>query len=160
MRQRFPVPAGETLQGLSGPRPAPPPARSPGLLGMGGSAFGGAVLDEPRDEPPDALPDAPPDDAASSGRLVLGTACSGEPSLARKTSTGGVGCVRRPGPQGFGVVERRLRRPGGEGERAGGAGVDDEAGGGGVGVEVGQVVLVEFGQGVPGQGVGVLGGRR
>ena len=48
------------------------------------------------------------------------------------------------------------RRPGAQGERRGFPGGDDEAGGGGVGVQVGQVVLVEFGHGVPGELVGVL----
>ena len=47
--------------------------------------------------------------------------------------------------------------PGPQGERRGVPAVDDQAGGGGVGVEVGQVVFVEFGQGVPGQDAGVLG---
>ena len=43
------------------------------------------------------------------------------------------------------------RRAGGEGERRRLPVADEQAGGGGVGVEVGQVVLVEFGQGVPGR---------
>ena len=46
---------------------------------------------------------------------------------------------------------------GGEGEGGEFAVGDQEPGGGGVDVEVGQVVLVEFGQGVPGEVAGVFG---
>jgi hypothetical protein len=65
-------------------------------------------------------------------------------------------CGVAGGAYGGGFPDDRWGRLGGEGERGGFLGVDDEAGGGGVAVEVSEVVFVEFGQGVVGQFAGVL----
>src|SRR3712207_7990620 len=55
-----------------------------------------------------------------------------------------------------GLTDDGLGRAGLHGERRRLPTGDHEAGDGGVGVEVGQVVLVEFGQGVPAEDAGVL----
>ena len=73
----------------------------------------------------------------------------------------GAGRFFRCGPgdglaDGGGFADRVAWWPGGHGECCGLAVADDEAYGGGVGVEVGQVVLVQFRQRVAGQLVGVL----